>query len=58
MVTSVSIGDDPPNQKGACRSNVGGINVSVGLLANRGLVGPAPTYFTSVSIPVGATEQK
>ena len=39
---NVSVGDDRPNQKGACRSNVGGINVSVGLLTNRGLVGPAP----------------
>ena len=32
--------------------------VSVGLLTNRGLVGPAPTHFTSVSIPVGTTEHK
>ena len=56
VVTSVSIGDDRPNQKGVCRSNVGGINVSVGLLTNRGLVGPAPTQFSLHSHRGGGTQ--
>ena len=38
--------------------NTFGPLVSVGLLTNRGLVGPAPIHFTSISIPVGATEHK
>ena len=44
--------------EGACRSSIGGINVSVGLLTNRELVEQVPTHFTSVFIPVGTTEHK